>query len=235
MESVRQSTIEPSLQQPVDRFAKALKVPTKLYELHPRLTGNAGKHAALSPAILLGVLSAFEGFAEDFSAMALYLNGEGFGRIAQRVGRWSNPTVRDFAKVLTTSFPDLAAALGVDFVQLIYKRPSPFTKSGWQNKAALDWTALLVEADAWMQVRHCLAHGQATGWGSEHWPESLAKDAVSARQVLRARDAGRHSLGLHEALSGARIYRGGAQHIADLVAKDLGETLDWSRVFGFDV
>lgn len=223
------------MQQTVDRFAKALKVPTKLYELHPRKKGNAGSHAALSPAILLGVLGAFEGFAEDFSATALYLNGEGFGRIAQRVGRWANPTVGDFAKVLSTSFPHVAPRVGMNFAQEIYKRPSPDTKSGWQNRASLDWAQLLAEAEAWMQVRHCLAHGQASGWGSERWPEALRKDAVSATTVLRARAGGLHSLGLHEALSGARIYRGGAQHLADLVAQDLGEVLDWSKVFAFDV
>jgi hypothetical protein len=227
--------MQPSLQQPVDRFAKALKVPMKLYELHPRRKGNAGTHAALSPAILMGVLSAFEGFAEDFTATALYLKGEGFGQIALRVGRWSNPTIRDFAKVLTGSFPEVNADIGVGFEQEIYKRPSPTTQSGWQNRTVLNWDQLLVEADAWMQVRHCLAHGQASGWGSERWPAALKKDAVSATTVLRARAGGAHSLGLHEAISGARIYRGGAQHAADLVARNMGIDLDWSKVFKFDV
>ena len=225
----------PGLQATVERFGRSLVLPTKLLELHPRKNGNPGRHAALSPAILLGVLSAFEGFAEDFTASALYLNGDSFGQIARKVGRWNNPTVREFANVMSAEFPAVRQTLGVGFQAAVYRNPDAHTKVGFQNTRWLTWHDLLEDADAWMQVRHSLTHGQATGWGSERWPASIQRNAASPTSVLRARANGNHSLALHGSLSCARIYVQGARHIADTVAATLGNTLDWASVFLFDV
>jgi hypothetical protein len=219
-------TAAPSLQLAVDRFARALKVPSKLLALHPHGIGNPGHAAALSPAITLGVLSAFEGFAEDFTATALYLNGDGFGQIATKIGKWNNPTVRDFAGRIKVEFPGIEPKLGDGFSLKIYKPPVPTTKSGWWNEEEVSWARALSDSDAWMQVRHCLTHGVATGWQSERWPGPL-RGSVSAISVLRPRAGGKHSLVLHGALSCARIYVGGAQHVADLCAAEMGQTLAW--------
>ncbi len=63
------------LQEPADRFARALTVPRRLLELHPRKRGNSGDAAALAPAITLGVIAAYEGFVEEFVAVAALRNG----------------------------------------------------------------------------------------------------------------------------------------------------------------
>lgn len=221
----------PTLQLAVDRFARALKVPSKLLALHPHGIGNPGHFAALSPAITLSVLSAFEGFAEDFTATALYLNGDGFGQIAAKVGRWNNPTVRDFAARARIEFPMIEKKLGTDFTLRIYKPPAVTSTSGWWNEEEVSWERALSDSDAWMQVRHCLTHGVATGWQSERWPGPI-RGSVSASSVLRPRKDGKHSLVLHGALSCARVYVGGAQHVADLCAAEMGQTLTWA---GFPV
>ena len=224
----------PSLQLSVDRFARALKVPSKLLALHPHGVGNPGHAAALSPAITLSVLSAFEGFAEDYTATALYLSGDGFGQIATKIGKWNNPSVRDFANRMKVEFPGIETALGNGFSLKIYKPPAAAARSGWWNEETVSWERALSDADSWMQVRHCLTHGLATGWHSERWPGPL-RGSVSATSVLRPRGSGKHSLVLHGALSCARIYLGGAQHVADLCAAELGETLNWRELPDFSV
>lgn len=50
----------------MDRFGRSLEVPQRLVALHPRKAGHSGNFAALTPAVVLGVISAFEGFVEDF-------------------------------------------------------------------------------------------------------------------------------------------------------------------------
>lgn len=215
-----------TLQLAVDRFSRALKVPSKLLALHPHGVGNPGHAAALSPAITLGVLSAFEGFAEDYTATALYLNGDGFGQIAAKIGKWNNPTVRDFAARMKVEFPEIEERLGAGFSLKIYKSPAATTKSGWWNEEVIEWPRALSDADSWMQVRHCLTHGVATGWQSERWPGPI-RGSISATSVLRARGNGKHSLVLHGALSCARIYVGGARHVAELCAAEMGQTLNW--------
>jgi hypothetical protein len=216
----------PTLQLAVDRFSRALKVSSKLLALHPHGVGNPGHAAALSPAITLAVLSAFEGFAEDYTATALYLSGDGFGQIAAKIGKWNNPTVRDFAARMKVEFPGIEPKLGHGFSLKVYKPPAGTAGSGWWNEEAVSWTRALSDADSWMQVRHCLTHGLATGWQSERWPGPI-RGSISATSVLRPRGSGKHSLVLHGALSCARIYIGGARHVADLSAAEMGQTLDW--------
>jgi hypothetical protein len=98
----------------------------------------------------------------------------------------------------------------------------------------IGWTEAAKRADGWMQVRHCLSHGLASGWRSEVWPAPLkGSSATPASSVLRAKPGGKHSIGLTGAIACARIYTSCARHIADLVAGDLGETPDWSKVADF--
>lgn len=216
------------LQAPVDRFGRSLGVPSKLFALHPRRPGNPGKWAALSPAITQGVLASFEAFAEDFLATALHLHGDGYAQIAKKIGRWNNPTLRDFASAVVKEFPGTEDLIGNGFSIDIFRPPKP-GPGGWWNHTGRSWSESLDDADAWMQVRHCLAHGLASGWRSERWPGPLGR-GPSAVSVLRAMGNGQYSLALHGALSCARIYIRGARHIADAVATSLGTELDWSRL-----
>src|ERR1700754_3216202 len=99
-----------ALQDSVLRFARSLEVPQRLASLHPRTPGNAGNFNALPPAVVLGVISAFEGFVEDFLATALFLRGYGLAQIARRVSM-NNPTVADFRRRSANEFPGIAARL----------------------------------------------------------------------------------------------------------------------------
>ncbi|MEV0718550.1 hypothetical protein, partial [Asanoa sp. NPDC050611] len=100
-----------ALQDSVNRFARSLEVPRRLVGLHPRTPGNAGNFSALAPAVVLGVISAFEGFVEDFLATALHERGYGLGQIARRVSM-NNPTVADFRRRCANEFPGIAARPG---------------------------------------------------------------------------------------------------------------------------
>lgn len=222
-----------ALQQTVDGFARALKVSAKLLELRPQRIGNPGHAAALSPAITLSVLAAFEGFAEDFTATALYLRGDGFGQIASKVGKWNNPTVRDFARRIELDFPSISHTIGPGYTTKIYKPPAVSATNGWWKEEQIGWDRALDDSDSWMQVRHCLTHGLATGWQSERWPGPL-RGNVSASSVLRPLAAGKHSLVIHGALSCARIYVSGARHAADACAREFGQTLDWGNIPKFN-
>lgn len=225
-----------ALQDCVDRYRRALRVPSRLLQIRPKPRGNPGRFAVLSPAITLSSLSSFEGFAEDFLANAMHANGNSLAQIARKIGPWNNPTVRDFQKRASAEFPSVGPALATEAFELrLYRRPRSTTKSGWWNRDVIDWDRLVHEADAWMQVRHCLTHGVATGWQSERWPGPLRVGGVSASEVLVDRGAGKHSLVLHNSLNCARIYLAGAQHIADLVSNELGHTLDWSDMPEFAV
>lgn len=235
MPGVSHPSFSPSLQGCVERFGRSLTVPKKLLALHPRGRGAPGNAAALSPAILMGVLAAFEGFAEDFTATALYLNGDGFGQISRKVGAWNNPTLGDFSTRMATEFPVVKTGLGGGFSLDIYKIPPVGARSGWRNQVSVGWAKAVSDAEVWMQVRHSLTHGQATGWRSERWPGAVGKSAPSPTGVLRPMKGGLHSLALHDMLSGARIYTAGGAHVADLTAASFGVNLDWSDVFFFDV
>jgi hypothetical protein len=217
-----------ALQDCVDRFARSLEVPRRLTLLHPRKPGNAGNYSALPPAIVLGVISAFEGFVEDTLATALHRRGFGLGQIAKRVAL-NNPTVAVFRQRAESDFPGvretLATAPGLDVWSIPRAGERPVVET-------ITWARAADRADGWMQVRHCLAHGLASGWRSEVWPGPL-RGAVSASSVLRAQPGGRHSIGLTGAISCARIYLHGAGRIADAVAAEIGESLDWAALPDF--
>ncbi|MEU0886245.1 hypothetical protein ABZ345_47395 [Lentzea sp. NPDC005914] len=109
--AVATATLAPQLPTCLDRFARSLVVPSKLMALHPRRQGNPGNAVALAPAIALGIISAFEGFTEDFLATAFYLQGQSFGQIAKKLNI-NNPDIEDTEKLISTNFPKLASSIG---------------------------------------------------------------------------------------------------------------------------
>ena len=223
----------PRLQETVDRFARSLAVPSRLLKIHPRKQGNPGNYAALAPAITLGVLSAFEGFAEDFLAMALYLQGQSFAQITKKADL-TNPSLLDFKTAAVRDLPGVKPKLGVDFEVELW-RPPALGKNGWWGYEAVYWDDVVRESQAWIQVRHCLSHGLTSGWGAEVWPGPATKAGNTpwASEVLRPMPGGKHSLVIHGAISCARLYQAGAVHLADLIADQLGQKLSWTKVPDF--
>jgi hypothetical protein len=196
--------------------------------LHPRAPGNAGNFSALPPAVVLGVISAFEGFVEDFLATALYIRGYGMGQIAKRV-TMNNPTVSVFQIKCQGEFPAVEAAIARSPSLQVWNIP---TVAGRPATETISWLEILRRSDGWMEVRHCLTHGLASGWRSEIWPGPL-KGTTTASSVLRAKPGGKHSIGLIGAISCARIYTYGAQQVAAAVADAIGIPLDWSPIPDF--
>ncbi|MFV2104945.1 hypothetical protein [Micromonospora sp. LOL_024] len=90
----------------MNKYARSLEVPQRLIQLHPRTPGNAGNFSALPPAVVLGVIAAFEGFVEEFLAISLHARGYGLAQIAKRV-TINNPTVADFQKKADNEFPGI--------------------------------------------------------------------------------------------------------------------------------
>lgn len=217
----------PPLQVSVNRYCAALKTARKLLNLHPRGAGHPADAAALSPAIVLGVTGAFEGFAEDFTASALASQGLGFAEIAKKIGGWNNPTLFDFQERSAAYFPSAASSLKAGLPI------STVHPSNGRIGVPRPWSAIVGDSRAWMQVRHNLTHGQTTGWRSEYWSPPLKTGEPHASTVLLARGATNHSLTLYGAISCARIYSIGAKTIADGVAVVLGQSLDWSELPDF--
>lgn len=194
-----------------------------------RKKGNSGRAAALNPAIVLGCISAFEGFAEEFIALGLATGGATFGHIAKEVGNWNNPDLREFAKRAVNLFgPAGATVTGGDIRINVNTVPGHST---WSEQA-IGWPDAINHAASWMQVRHALTHGLVPSWSDSVWPRPLSRaaDARAASDVLRKTKAGRHSLVLQNAMNCARIYTIGARHVADTAAGWLGQTLDWSAL-----
>jgi hypothetical protein len=215
------------LQAPVTKFAAALGTPDRLLKLAPKSAGNPGNAAALSPAIVLTTISAFEGFAEDFLATVLALQGNGLAQIAKEVGRWNNPTLREWVDIVA-KLVSPAAQEKLETGPLKKISVYRVTASGNWSPSGKRWEEILEDSDAWMQVRHLLTHGLATGWRAERWPPPLRKDVPGAASVLRPKGSGKASLDRSGAKSCARIYTLGAKHAAEAVASNLGKSLDWA-------
>ncbi len=217
------------LQRPVTKFASALGTPYRLLALAPKSGGHPGNAAAVSPAITLTTIAAFEGFAEDFLATVLAIQGYGLAQIAQEVGKWNNPTLKELASATSKLIsPAASATLAAGPAQKIVVNHQ--TAQGNWSARGKAWADILDDSEAWMGVRHLLTHGLATGWRAEVWPPSLKKNARPAASVLRPKTAGKASLDRSCAKSCARIYSLGAKHIADTVASDLDTVLDWSEL-----
>ena len=222
----------PDPQISVDKFIRAMKTPHKLLSLHPRSVGHPGNSAALSPAIVLTSISAFEGFAEDFTAIMLAHAGAGFAEIAQAVGKWNNPALPEFAGRAKQDYPAAAAAIDAPTSISVFEFPHVGRPGSVQRAHA--WSRVLTESRGWMQVRHALTHGLTTGWRSERWPPPLRTTDPPASSVLRQMSATEHSLGLYGAINCARIYSLGARKIAEGVAGVSGHSLDWSALPEFE-
>jgi hypothetical protein len=219
------------LQEPVDRFARALTVPRRLLALHPRQRGNPGDAAALAPAITLGVIAAFEGFVEEFVAVAALRNGLGLAQIAKAVGKLNNPDLKIFESLAVNQLGVPGTRLGRGYLIDQWTPPPP--ESTWWQVGQLNWRDAKRDAEAWMQVRHLLTHGLTSGWRAERWPGPLAATnppPPSASSVLRQTPSGKHTLVIHGAISCARIYVEGARHIAQAVADHLSATVNLSVV-----
>lgn len=212
------------LQDPVNRFAKALTVPRRLLALHPRKRGNAGDAAALAPAITLGVIAAYEGFVEEFVAVGAMIQGLGLAHVAKAVGKLNNPDVAVFENLIVGQLGVPRNKIGVGFSVESWQPPAP--GDTWWRPADLDWAAAKRDAEAWMQVRHLLTHGLTSGWWAERWPAPLRGDAQPASSVLRETPTGRHTLVIHGAITCARIYVEASRHLAALTAQHLGAVID---------
>jgi hypothetical protein len=189
------AVLAPNLQSSVDRFARSLTVPSRLLALHPRKQGGAGNAAALgAPAIVQCVVSAFEGFVEDFFATVLYRQGQSFAQIVKKMNL-TNPDLLEFQALVIKEFPGLETNIGINFGVDVWA-PPPINKSFWAEQL-LTWAQAKQDARGWMQVRHCLAHGLACGWRSEVWPRPVRNDAPPASSVLHRMPTGKHSLSLH--------------------------------------
>ncbi len=101
-----------------------MKTSHKLLQLHPRKRGGAGNFAALSPAIVLGTVAAFEGFAEDFTALSMAHTGSTYAQIARKIGNWNNPSIWDLRDSLGKQFPHMKQILGSGPAIAIHKPPA---------------------------------------------------------------------------------------------------------------
>lgn len=221
-------TLRPHVQSCVDRFARALLVPSKLLALHPRKQGHAGNAQALPAAIVLGVIAAFEGFSEDVLATALHLQGYSFAQVVKRANL-TNPDIKEMAQICAKEFPGVVDRIGVD-VQIEAYRPLRHGEGTWWKRDTMTWDDINDQGEGWMQVRHCLTHGLATGWRSEKWPGPVRKDKSPASSVLRQKGEGQHSLGLDGAITCARVYRTAAEHFSDVLASECGQRVKWGEV-----
>lgn len=227
------SPVQGSFQSTVTKFAAALGTPHRLLKLAPKKAGHPGNAAALSPAIVLTTISAFEGFAEDYLATVLANQGEGLAQIARQVGNWNNPTVSEWStrlKRLVSPGAEQTLDAGPTDRITVHR----VNANGNWSPGGRAWSDVLKDSEAWMQVRHLLTHGLATGWRAERWPPPIRQNVPPASSVLRPKGAGEWSLDRSGAKSCARIYTAGAKHVADVVATDLGVGLDWSELPSFD-
>ncbi len=160
-------------------------------------------------------------------ATVLARNGAGLAQIARQVGNWNNPTLEDWAQRLEKLVSPASQ-------QALHSGPARripgyrVNSSGNWSQAGRTWADVLKDSSAWMEVRHLLTHGLATGWRVESWPPPIKRGAPPASSVLRPKNGGKHSLDRTGAKTCANLYTLGAKHVADVVAADLAESLDWS-------
>lgn len=219
----------PPLQEPVTRYLKALSIPKRLIELHPATVGHSGPASAIAPAVELMSISAFEGFIEDITATALYLQGDSYSRIAKIVGNRTNPDLERWRDELKRHFR----------VSL----RSGFSIRSTRGVASSNWSAKIVSypkaallASSWMNVRHALTHGGASGSGAERWPTALRSgEPVSRALMPNNKDHAKHHLELSGAKGCAALYTYAARHGADLLAAAVQQpALNWTNAPNFD-
>lgn len=234
--------VETDVQSVVDKYAGALEGPRLIFDLYPKPRPQGGlpeRYRPLPAAITLNVIGIFEGFAEDLVAALLYKQGFGWAYIAHH-SDLTNPSVNDLRKKLDDI--GIGIELAADWTTPL---PRQTSLTGWKPWAPVNWDDLLKQSDGWMQVRHCLAHGLATGLGPEVWPGPLDKRSAKNQQkgarppaagdvLARTKSANKKALQLYPAIGCARIYSIGAAVLAEAVAHDRGETVDTSALHKFD-
>ena len=149
-----------SLQSTVDRFAQSLRVAASLHSLHPRTADVPSR--ALRPAMVLCTIAAFEGFAEEILAAALHQRGDTLYQISEQVN-FTNPDLFDLEDKINGLFNNKLGEADPTFSLEVWRLP--VGDSGWWSTDVLSWGGTKYQALAWMQVRHALTHGAASGWG----------------------------------------------------------------------
>ncbi|MDQ1175390.1 hypothetical protein QE416_000126 [Microbacterium sp. SORGH_AS 421] len=232
--------IDVSVQSVVEKYARALKGPTLLFQLWPapRPVGRPKQsQSALCGAIVLGVTGAFEAFAEDLVAAAMIRNGYGWAQVAANADL-TNPSIED-------ARAKLSHAVGIDVSGAPEWSLNLPTQSGtslaWAEKS-VSWGRVLDLSKSWIEVRHCLAHGAVTGIGSEQWPGPVSskkfgtKLASANDEGVLARvsgSPGKRALYFWPTVACARIFAAGAKHLATTVANEFGEDIDTSALPDF--
>ena len=177
---------------------------------------------AIAPATVFGTVSAFEGFVEEWTAVVAGKRGLSYAQIV-KLAHANSPSLREFLDGMQKQLRIKDdSTWQQDFVLGVWNPPT-VSGSNWWTTVDIGWGETLTQADAWLQVRHCLAHGLTRGYLSESWPSPLRGDVPAASTVLRPQKNGRHSLTLHGAITCARILRHGAEAIATASAGALGE------------
>ena len=208
--------VETDVQSVVDKYARALEGPRLIFDLYPKPRPQGGppeRYRPLPAAIILSVIGIFEGFAEDLVAALLYKQGFGWAYIAHH-SDLTNPSVNDLRKKLDDI--GIGIELAADWTTPL---PRQTSLTGWKPWAPVNWDDLLKQSDGWMQVRHCLAHGLATGLGPEVWPGPLDKRSAKNQQkgarppaagdvLAKTKSANKKALQLYPAIGCARIYTG---------------------------
>jgi hypothetical protein len=188
--------------------------------------GNPGHIAAVRPAILLGSISTFEGFVEEFMAEALALRGSTLAQIARELGgdRFNNPSVERWETVVRRYFNGVSTQqFGVEVD--LYR-----TQANFARRTTLGWADAKAAASGWMSARHIITHGGATGLSAEVWPPPIRPGDVPATDVLKPEPNGRHSLRYGASIGAGRIYVHAARHLADQVAAQVGAQLAWTAM-----
>lgn len=219
------------VQDAVNRYKKALSIPQRLIELHPGTVGNSGPAAAIAPAVVLMSISAFEGFVEDVTAAAMHMQGDSYSRIASIVGNWVNPDIKKWRDELQRHF-------GINL-------ETGFSVRATRGVPSHNWSAKRVTyqeaqrwGSSWMNVRHALTHGGASGRGGERWPTAIRAGepaSLALRPSGAPNAAGKHHLELPGARGCAALYTYAARHGVDLLAAKIGQpAVNWAGFPDFD-
>lgn len=232
--------VEVEFQPIVDKYAKALRGPSLLFELWPtpRTRGRpAQRYSALCSAVVLGVSGAFEAFAEDLLAAVLIRQGHGWAHVAANADL-TNPSV----KTLRNSLSKFAGIDVASPVGWTIDLPTQLNDSTTWNDRPYMWGDVLDRSESWIEVRHCLAHGAVTGIGGENWPGPVSRRSHATSiptanddQILArlASDPAKRALYLWPTISCARIFSAGATVIASVAAAEFGESIDTNVVPDF--
>lgn len=237
------TSFSPSIQDAIDRYSRALKGVRGLFDLYPQPRSQGApplKYRPLPPAIVQGITASFEGFAEELMVVALLLRGSTWAHVATNADM-TNPSLAKLAERLhhatgIDSKPDSKWSLK------LWKQGGVATRTGWSRTHRRTWSETVTDSESWMQVRHCLTHGLVTGTVPAIWPGPVTKKSAVAHQSIPTASAvladnaknSKRSLVLYGAVNCCLVYTEGAAVIAEAVAQSVGETVDTSKLKGFE-